>query len=151
MLQLSCCSPLRQSSAVSISRCSIRRRVIKCLSFSCTFDADTHATMQINRKPMRSTSTTGPTMTGMMRARFSGCGAAWYISVPAVKFKVVPIITWRNEKTVRLSPDESTACKRVHYSLSQLLQTCLQVVGLVGSRQSTKSKCFYVNLQIIKL
>jgi len=70
--------------------------------------------MQINRKLMRSTSTTGPTITGMMRARFSGCGAAWYVSVPAVKFTFVPINTWRNEKMVQVSPDESTACKTAH-------------------------------------
>ena len=70
--------------------------------------------MQINRKLMRSTSTTGPTIAGMMRARFNGSATAWYVSVPTVKFKFVPINTWRNEKMVWLSPDKSTACKTVH-------------------------------------
>jgi len=112
--QLSCCSPLLHSSAISISHSSIwERRVVKRLSFSRDLDADTHTMMQINRKLMRSTSTTGPTITGMMRARFNGCGASWYVSVPTVKFQFVPKNTWRNEKTVQLSLDESTACKTV--------------------------------------
>ena len=113
--QLSCCSPLLHSSAISISHSSIwERRVVKRLSFSRDLDADTHTMMQINRKLMRSTSTTGPTIAGMMTTRFSGSAAAWYVSVPAVKYKFVPIITWRNERMVLLSPDESTACKTVH-------------------------------------
>ena len=147
------CSPLLHSSAISISHSSIwDRRVVRRLSFSRDFLADTHMMIQINSKLIRSTSTTGPTITGMMRARFSGSVVAVvYVSVPTVKFKFVPIITWRNEKTFNQSPDVHTASRQYMYSRSQMLQTRLQVVASVVSRQSTRSKCFNVNLSMLKL
>ena len=142
--QLSCCSPLLHSSAISISHSSIwERRVVKRLSFARDLDADTHTMMQINRKLMRSTSTTGPTIAGMMTTRFSGSAAAWYVSVPTVKFRFVPIITWiKMRRWFDCHQMNPQPAKPYMYSLSQLIQTHLQVVGLVGSRQSTKSKCF---------
>ena len=99
------------SLVISISRCSAWRRVVKRLFFSCTFDTDTHTMMQINNKLMRSKNTSGQTIASTMRTRFN---CSTYVNVPAGNLKFVPIITWRNEKMVRLSPDNSTACKTVH-------------------------------------
>ena len=52
--------------------------------------------MQITSILNRSTSATGPAVTGIMSCKFKG--VVVYVSVPTVKLKFVPIITWRRKK-----------------------------------------------------
>ena len=65
------CSPLLHSSAISSSQSSIcERRVVKRLSFARADDLVTHMMTQITNILNRSTSTTGPTITGIMSCKF---------------------------------------------------------------------------------
>ena len=52
--------------------------------------------MQITSTLNKSTNATGPTVTGIMSCKFKP--VVVYVSVPAVKVKFVPIITWRRKK-----------------------------------------------------
>ena len=70
--------------------------MVKRLSFARADDLVTHMTMQIITILKRSTSATGPAVTGIMSCKFKG--VVVYVSVPTVKLKFVPIITWRRKK-----------------------------------------------------
>ena len=70
--------------------------MVKRLSFARADDLVTHMTMQIITILNRSTSATGPAVTGIMSCKFKG--VVVYVSVPTVKLKFVPIITWRRKK-----------------------------------------------------
>ena len=73
------------------------RRVFKRLSFACADDLVTHTMMHIINILSRSTSATGPTITGTMSCKFK-LPVDVYVSVPAVKFNLVPIITYTRKK-----------------------------------------------------
>ena len=66
------------------------------MSFACADDLVTHMMMQITNI-LRSTSTTEPTITGIMSCKFKPAVDV-YVSVPAVKFNLVPIITYSRKK-----------------------------------------------------
>ena len=70
--------------------------MVKRLSLVRADDLVTHMTMQIITILNRSTSATGPAVTGIMSCKFKG--VVVYVSVPTVKLKFVPIITWRRKK-----------------------------------------------------
>ena len=81
------------SVTVGVLKVSIwERRVVKRLSFARADDLVTHIMTQITNILSRSTSTTGPTITGIMTCKPKPAVDV-YVSVPAVKFNLVPIIT----------------------------------------------------------
>ena len=62
------------------------------MSFACADDLVTHMMTQITNILNRSTNTTGPTITGIKTCKPKP-PVDVYVSVPAVKFNLVPIIT----------------------------------------------------------
>ena len=70
--------------------------MVKRLSFARADDLVTHMTMQIITILNRRTNATGPAITGIRSCKFKG--VVVYVSVPAVKVKFVPIITWKRKK-----------------------------------------------------
>ena len=81
------------SVTVGVLKVSIcERRAVKRLSFACADDLVTHMMMHITNILSRSTSATGPTVTGIMSCKLKP-PVDVYVSVPTVKFKFVPIKT----------------------------------------------------------